>query len=283
MKRIFGLFLSLMMSVSWVKADQDMIQIKGSDTMVNLAQAWAERFMEINPEIVIAVTGGGSGTGIAALINGTCDFATSSRSMKLEEIEQAKAKGRDVKESVVGLDALTVVVHPSNPIQQLTIDQLSNIFSGKVANWKDVGGQDRLIAALSRERNSGTHVFFLEHVVRRGNDKGPEEFDPKILMLPSSQVIAEEVAQNPDAIGYFGLGYLTDQHKTIAIAKTSEGPFVKPSVETASDGSYPIARSLLVYTPSEPQAGIKDFVDFILSEEGQTIVREMDFVPLKTS
>ena len=283
MKKIFGLFLGLVMSMSWVRADQDMIQIKGSDTMVNLAQAWAERFMEIKPEIIIAVTGGGSGTGIAALINGTCDLATSSRSMKLEEIEQAKAKGRDVKESVVGLDALTVAIHPSNPIQQLTIDQLSDIFSGKVTNWKDVGGQDRLIAALSRERNSGTHVFFLEHVVRRGNDKGPEEFDPRILMLPSSQVIAEEVAQNPDAIGYFGLGYLTDQHKAIAIAKTSEGPFVKPSVETASDGSYLIARSLLVYTPGEPQAGIKDFVDFILSEEGQTIVREMDFVPLKKS
>lgn len=281
MKKIFSLFMGLMMTLFSVHADDRMIQIKGSDTMVNLSQAWAERFMELHPEANLAVTGGGSGTGIAALINGTCDLANSSRAMKPEEIAHAKANGRNVKEFQAGIDALTVVVHPSNSVSQLTIEQLSDIFTSKITNWKQLGGADKPIVALSRERNSGTHVYFLEDVVRKGNAKGPEEFDPAILMLPSSQAIAEEVANNPDAIGYFGLGYLTDQHKAVAISKTAEGPFVLPSVETASSGSYLIARPLFVYTPQEPQGDVKSFIDFMLSSEGQKIVEEMDFVPLK--
>lgn len=279
-KRIVATLLLLLGIGSFLRADEKMVQIKGSDTMVNLGQAWAEVFMEKNLEASIAVTGGGSGTGIAALISGTCDIAESSRSMKTEEIEQVKAKGKEVKEFVVGIDALTVVVHPSNPVRQLTIEQLSDIFTSKIKNWKELGGLDRPIVALSRERNSGTHVYFLEHVVRKGNEKGPEEFDARILMLPSSQAIAEEVTQNPDAIGYFGLGYLTSREKPVAIAKTSEGPYISPSLETASKGEYPISRSLLMYTAGEPQGTVKQFVDFALSTEGQEIVKQMDFVPL---
>lgn len=286
MKKIFCLMLGLSvcfgLTAFSLQAGEDVIQMKGSDTMVNLGQAWAEAFMTAHPQASIAVTGGGSGTGIAALISGTCDVAESSRSMKSEEIEQAKSKGRDVKEFTVGIDALTVVIHPSNPVSQLTIDQLSGIFTGKITNWKEVGGLDLPIVALSRERNSGTHIYFLENVVRRGHEKGPEEFDPRILMLPSSQAIAEEVAQNPDAIGYFGLGYLTPKQKALAVAKTEKGPFILPSVEAASKGDYPISRSLLIYTPGEPQGLVKQFIDFILSPEGQNIVKEMDFVPLKT-
>lgn len=280
MKKIISVLavLGIMSSAAFT---EDMIQIKGSDTMVNLGQAWAERFMELHPDVSIAVTGGGSGTGIASLINGTCDMAESSRSMTSEELEMAKKNGHDAKEFAVGIDALSVVVNPANPVNQLTIEQLSDIFVGKINNWKEVGGADAPIVALSRERNSGTHVYFLEHVVRKGNAKGPEEFDPSILMLPSSQAIAAEVSQNPDAIGYFGLGYLSDSHKSLAIGNTSAGPFVLPTVESAANGDYPVARSLLIYTAGEPQGTVKDFIGFILSEEGQNIVRDMDFVPLK--
>lgn len=280
MKRLF-LFILFWGCTFSSFSDERMIQVKGSDTMVNLGQAWAEAFMGQHSETSIAVTGGGSGTGIAALINGTCDIAQSSRGMKPEEFEQAKAKGRDVKEFAVGIDALSVAVHPDNKVSQLSIDQLSDIFTSKTKNWKEVGGEDRPIVVLSRERNSGTHVYFLEHVVRRGNEKGPEEFHPSVLMLPSSQAIAEEIAQNPDAIGYFGLGYLSSRQKPLGVSKTVEGPFVLPSVETASSGEYPIARSLLLYTPKESEGTVKALIDFILSPEGQKIVQEMDFVPLK--
>lgn len=257
------------------------IQIKGSDTMVNLGQAWAEEFMAQNPTASIAVTGGGSGTGIAAIINGTCDIAQSSRRMKDLEVGLAKQRGREVQEWEVAVDALEVIVHPSHPISQLTIGQLSDIFTGKIGNWKELGGPDQPILVLSRERNSGTHVYFLEHVVRKGNEKGPEEFGPRTLMLSSSQAITEEVAQSPSAIGYVGMGYVTDRQKKIAVAKASGGPFVLPSVETALDESYPIARPLFMYTQKNPSGLVKAFLDFVLSEGGQQIVLQMDFVPMK--
>lgn len=258
-------------------------QIKGSDTMVNLGQAWAEEFMAKNPSASIAVTGGGSGTGIAALINGTCDIAESSREMKQQEKDIAKQNGRDVREYEVAVDALAVVVHPSNPVRELTIEQLSDIFTGTIANWKDVGGKDQKILALSRERNSGTHVYFLEHVVRKGNEKGPEQFAPQVLMLPSSQAIIDEVAQSESTIGYTGLGYVSPKVKAVAVGKTKEGPFVAPSIPTAMDKTYPLARPLLFYTAAEPRETEKDFIDFVLGDEGQKIVEVMDFVPLRKS
>lgn len=256
------------------------IQIKGSDTMVNLGQAWAEQFMEKNPDTSIAVTGGGSGTGIAAIINGTCDIAQSSRSMKPQELEMAKAKSREVVEMEVAVDALAVIVNPSNPVGQLSIEQLSDIFTGKVTNWKDVGGPDQPILALSRERNSGTHVYFLEHIVRKGNEKGPEEFGARTLMLPSSQAISEEVSQSPAAIGYVGIGYVTDKQKKIAVGSSAQGPFVLPSVETAMDKTYPVARGLYMYVLKNQPPLVKALLDFVLGPEGQEIVRQMDFVPL---
>jgi phosphate transport system substrate-binding protein len=257
-----------------------MIQIKGSDTMVNLGQAWAEEFMAKHPEASIAVTGGGSGTGIAAVINGTCDIAESSRDMKPQEKDLALKNGHEVHEFKVAIDALAVVVHPSNSVKQLSVEQLSGIFTGKITNWNEVGGKDQKILALSRERNSGTHVYFLEHVVRLGNEKGPEQFAPNVLMLPSSQTIIEEVSQSESAIGYVGLGYVSDRVHTVAVARTNEGPFVSPAMATAMDKTYPLARPLLFYTEAKPQGTIKAFIDFVLSEEGQGIVKTMDFVPL---
>lgn len=257
------------------------IQIKGSDTMVNLGQAWAEEFMNKHPEISIAVTGGGSGTGIAALINGTTTIAQSSRDMKPEEKEAVrKATGKDVVEYTVALDALAVIVNPANPVSELSIDQLSDIFTDKITNWKEVGGADEPMLVLSRERNSGTHVYFLEEVLRRGNAKGPEEFAVSVLMMPSSQAIAQEVARSHAAIGYLGLGYVTKEHKAVAVKKTAADAGVPPSVETAQNKTYPISRPLHIYTAGELEGASKEFIDFTSSPEGQEIVRQMDFVPL---
>lgn len=260
--------------------DASSIQIKGSDTMVNLGQAWAEAFMAERPATQIAVTGGGSGTGIAALVNGTADVAQSSRAMSEKEYELARSKNLDVSEISVAVDALTVAVHPDNPVNELTIDQVAGIYSGQTANWNQLGGKDQPILVLSRERNSGTHVYFLEEVVRRGNPKGPEEFAPTVLMMPSSQAIVQEVATNTAAIGYFGLGYLSPQVKPLRLAKSAGGPFVTPSVATALDKSYSLARALHFYLPKKPEGVVREFVDFVLSERGQAIVLEMDFVPL---
>jgi len=257
------------------------VQIKGSDTMVNLGQAWVEEFMKENPEIPIAVTGGGSGTGIAALLSGTTDIAQASRNIEPKEVELANKKGIHPKEFHVANDGITVVVHPNNTINKLTIKQLSDIYTGQIKNWKELGGPDKKIVALSRERNSGTHVFFLEHVVKLGDKKNKNEFAPGILMMPSSQAIIEEVSANPSALGYVGLGYCTKMQKILAVAKNERSPYVIPSVSTVTRGTYPISRSLLFYTNGEPGEKVKSFIDFVLSPEGQKIVLKMDFVPIK--
>ncbi len=257
------------------------LQIKGSDTMVNLVQAWAEEFMKKNPSASIAVTGGGSGVGIASLINKTCDIAESSRKMKLKEIELAKSKGVEPKEFIVGYDGLAVVVHPSNPVDKLTFSQLSDIFTGKIKNWKELGGRGAKIVLLSREVNSGTHIFFKEQVLRRGDEKSKAEFAPAALLIPSSQAIADEIAQNPQAIGYYGIGYVSEKQKAVAVARDDESPYVKPTLETVMDKSYAIWRPLFFYTDGQPTGLIKEFIDFVLSDDGQKIVKELDFVPLR--
>lgn len=251
--------------------------------MVNLGQAWAEEFMQMHPDVSVAVTGGGSGTGIAAILSGTCDIAQSSRDMKPEELAKAEATGKPVQQTVVGIDGLAVVIHPNNPVSQLTLEQLADIFTGKMTNWKEAGGKDLPILILSRERNSGTHVYFLEEVLRRGNPKGPEEFAASALMMPSSQAIAQEVESSEAAIGYLGMGYVTLKQKVLAIAKTSSGPYVLPTLGTSQSGEYPISRPLYFLTRGEPEGDVKAFIDFVLSPEGQEIVRILDFVPLKSS
>ena len=277
---VFLLALTLTASKSYA-ADSNRIQIKGSDTMVNLGQSWAETFMEKNPEISIAVTGGGSGTGVAAILSGTCDIAQSSRDLSEEEKNKAVQQGAPIKEATVGYDGIAVITHPNNSVSQLTTDQLADIFGGKAKNWKEVGGKDLPILILSRERNSGTHVFFLEHIVRRGNAKGPEEFASSTLMMPSSQAIVTEVQGSEAAIGYVGLGYVSDQVKVLEIGKTAEGPFLKPTIDDVHSGEYPIARPLFFLTRGEEKPPVKKFIEFVVGPEGQEIVEALDFVPLE--
>jgi phosphate transport system substrate-binding protein len=276
-----SLFMGLVAPSLQAEETKGTLQIKGSDTMVNLGQAWAEVFMEKYPDASVAVTGGGSGTGIAAILNGTCDIAQSSRDVKEKELEEGRKKGFEIVQTQVGIDALAVVVHPDNPVSKLSISQLSDIFTRKTGQWSVVGGSNAAILVLSRERNSGTHVYFLEHVVRKGNEKGPEEFAPAVLMMPSSQAIVEEVSQNPNAIGYVGMGYLTDKVKAVSVAKDEKTGYFPPTLEAAKNRQYPIARPLWILTPGQAQGLVKTFVDFMISTEGQKIVQKMDFVPLK--
>ena len=264
-----------------VDGQQRALQNKGSDTLVNLALAWAETYRTIKPDISIAVTGGGSGTGIAALINGTVDIANASRAMKASEIEDAQANGFDPQEFVVAIDALAVIVNQANPVDRLTIDQLSDIFTGRITNWAEVGGNDAPIILVSRETNSGTHVYFLEEVVRKGDGDNTDIFAPQTLLMPSSVGITSEVQRNPNAIGYDGLGYTDPEHeKLLAVAKDADSPYVAPSVATGADGSYPISRELYMYTAGVPTGAIADYLDWIRGPDGQQIVAELGFVPL---
>jgi phosphate transport system substrate-binding protein len=257
------------------------IQNKGSDTIVNLALAWAERYQAIHPEMRISVTGGGSGTGITALIDGTVDIANASRAMKTEEIEAAKAKGIQPVEHVIARDAIAVIVNPNNPVNELTLEQISLIYKGVINNWQDVGGEDRPIVRLSRETNSGTHVYFLEEVVRLGDKNDKTIFSPDTLLLPSSEGIISEVRDNPNAIGYDGLGYVVPEVKVIGVAKKAGDAYVMPSVETVNDGRYPVSRDLYMYTGDQISQTIQDYLDWIISPEAQQIVVDLGFVPVK--
>lgn len=257
------------------------IQNKGSDTIVNLALAWAERYQAAHPDIRISVTGGGSGTGIAALLNGTVDLANASRRIKDEEIGTARSQGIEPLEHTIARDAIAVIVNAGNPVGELTLQQISDIYSGKITNWQEVGGEDRPIVKLSRETNSGTHVYFLETVLRLGKSDDKTLFSMDTLLLPSSEGIISEVRDNPNAIGYDGLGYVPHDVKTIAIAKEAGASYVLPSIETVNDKSYPIARDLYMYTNGDPTGIVKDYLDWILSAEAQEIVAELGFVPVE--
>ena len=257
------------------------IENKGSDTIVNLALAWAETYQAEFSDVRISVTGGGSGTGIAALINGTVDIANASRKIKDEELTEAQSKGVDPLEHIIARDAIAVIVNPENPVNELTLQQIADIYSGKITNWREVGGEDRPIVKLSRETNSGTHVYFLETVLRLGDKENKTLFSTDTLLLPSSEGIIAEVRQNPNAIGYDGLGYVPDDLKMIAIAKETGGTYVLPAIATVNDKTYPIARDLYMYTNGEPTGAVKEYLDWILSPEAQEIVAKLGFVPVK--
>lgn len=256
------------------------IQNTGSDTLVNLALAWAEAYMRLHPDVRISVTGGGSGTGIASLLNGTIQIANASREMSKEEIEAAEAGGFEPKRLIVALDAIAVVANPSNPVQRLTLSQVSDLYTGKLARWSDVGGEDRPVVRLSRESNSGTYVYFLEQVLRLGQKKSTALFSPETLLMPSSEGISVEVRQNPNAIGYDGLGYVTSDQKIIAVARDEASPAVLPSAATVGDGSYPVSRPLFMYTAGEPSGAVAEYLDWIVGE-GQSLVTGLGFVPLE--
>ena len=247
---------------------------------MNLALAWAEQYQQQFPQVRISVTGGGSGTGLTALINGTVDIANASRQIKTEELEAARKAGYDPQEFVIARDAIAILVNPSNPVDHLTLEQLSLIYRGEINNWSEVGGEDREIVRLSRETNSGTHVYFLESVIRKGNSNDKSIFSADTLLLPSSEGIIAEVKDNPNAIGYDSLGYITPDVKLLGISSL-ENPddFILPSLVTVNNNTYLISRDLYMYTLDEPVGVIQDYMDWIRSDEAQKIVSELGFIP----
>jgi phosphate transport system substrate-binding protein len=256
------------------------IQVKGSDTIVNAAQMVSEEFMKQYPHVFIAITGGGSGVGIASLINGTCDVATASREMKPKEIEIANKHGVNPKEFTVAYDGVAVIVNDNNPIDRLTIEDLHKIFTGKATNWKEFeGGKDLGIVTLSREVSSGTHMYFKEEVVQLGKKGGTEEFSEKTLLLSSSQAIVEEVAANEAAIGYLGMGYVSERTKALLISKN--GVAYPPNADNVQSKKYPLSRGLYFYTNGEPNGVTKLFIDFALGPKGQQQFAETGFVPTR--
>lgn len=261
---------------------RSVIQNKGSDTLVNVAQAWAESYKEINPEVAVAVTGGGSGTGISALINGTVDIANASRKMKTKEVDAAKARGIDPVEFTVGFDALAVYLHEDNPAAMLSLEQLAEIYGegGGYENWSQLGLEipgcpSGEIVVVSRQNNSGTYVYFKETVLGKGRDYKLGSRD-----MHGSKDVVDLVEHTPCAIGYSGLAYATDQVKLACISTGEGADCVNPSVETAIDGTYPIARPLFMYTRGTPEGAVKSYVEWILSDAGQCIIKKKGYAPL---
>ncbi|MFC1685340.1 PstS family phosphate ABC transporter substrate-binding protein [Pseudomonadota bacterium] len=282
LKRIFSLSLVLpaLLAVSQLEA-RTLIQNKGSDTLVNVAQAWAEEYGKVNPEVAVSVSGGGSGTGIAAMINGTVDIANASRQMKKKELKQAEKRGQKPLEHIVGYDALAVFLHQDNPLKSITIAQLADIYGrkGKTKKWTDLGVEvpgckNQEIILVSRQNNSGTYVYFRKAVL------GKNKYRMGTLDMHGSKDVVDLVEKTPCAIGYSGLAYATDHLKLACISKDG-APCVNPSVATASDGSYPVARPLFMYTNGEPQGAIKTYLDWIKSDTGQCIILGKGYAPVK--
>jgi phosphate transport system substrate-binding protein len=266
-----------------------LIQNKGSDTLVNVAQAWAETYPTVNPDVTVAVSGGGSGTGIAAMINGTVDIANSSRKMKDKELKRAKDSGQNPVEHVVGYDALAVFIHKDNPLNSFSFIQLGKIFGrgGDVTRWSDLGisvpgcGSDKIVV-VSRQNNSGTYAYFKKAVLKAAAREGvisKGSFRQGTLDMHGSKDVVDLVEKTPCAIGYSGLAYATDHLKLACVSKKDGETCVTPSVANASNHSYPIARPLFMYTNGAPQGAIKGYMDWIQSDEGQCILKGKGYAP----
>jgi len=254
--------------------DKTAISVKGSDTMVILGQRWAETYMKEKPGVTIQVTGGGSGTGIAALINGGTDVCESSRPMKDKEKDDLKAKrSADAIETKVALDALAVYVNAKSPLQEISIPQLAKIYLGDAKNWKDVGGPDHAIILYGRENNSGTYGYFKEHVLAN------KDFAAATQTLAGTSAVVNAVKGDESGIGYGGIAYL-EGIRALKLKKDDASPAVAPSLETAQNGSYPISRYLYFYTVGEPQGTVKKLVDWVLAAEGQKVIGEVGYYPL---
>jgi phosphate transport system substrate-binding protein len=268
--------------------EKTVITVKGSDTMVNLSQKWAEVYMQQNPNVSIQVTGGGSGTGIAALLNGTTHIANASRELKDSELEKAKSLGIDPKIYKVALDGLAVIVHPDNKINKFTVAQLRDIFTGKVTNWKQVGGSDKPITLYGRENSSGTYEFFKEHVL--GKDKNGKQLDyaTSTQVLQGTAALGEAVARDDKGIAYGGVGYFAERTdvKIIAVQKDKNSPAIYPAqngdvnYEAIWSKEYSISRYLYCLTQANPPQEAINFLDFTLSAEGQKLVAQMEYIPL---
>ncbi len=273
-KRALVFLLVLLLGASLLPAQQRNITVKGSDTMVILGQRWAEVYMQKNPGISIQVTGGGSGTGIAALINGTTDIAESSRPMKEKEKADAKAKrGKDVLELPVAVDGLAVYVHEMNPVNELSLQQLKAIYTGGVKNWKEVGGRDERILLYSRENNSGTYLYFKEHVLENA------DFYPTAQTLPGTAAVINAVARDPRGIGYGGIAY-GKGIKHLCVKSDATTPAVEPSMENVLSARYPISRYLYWYFAGQPAGDLRAFTGWVLSQEGQAVVEKVGYYPL---
>lgn len=251
------------------------ITIKGSDTVLPLSQSEAENFMKENPDASITVVGGGSGVGIAALQDGTTDLCMSSRELKTDEQLKFQELKKDIKEVTIAFDALSVVVNPSNKITKLTREQIEGIFTGDITNWKEVGGDDLHITAISRESSSGTYEFFKDHVMDKKN------YGPKTLSQPATGAIVQSISNSPGAIGYVGIAYETSDVRAIAVSYDQGATYVLPSIETALNKTYPISRPLFYFYDATLESKVKPFVDYVLSPKGQKIIEELGYVPLQ--
>jgi phosphate transport system substrate-binding protein len=250
---------------------------KGSDTLLVLAQRWAEEYMKTHPNVQIAVSGGGSGTGIAALINGQIDIADASREMTQKELDQAKAKGINPVEWKVALDGITAIVNPSNSITELTIEQLGLIYKGNVTNWKELGGPDLRIVTYGRQSNSGTYVYWKEKVL------GNKDYRADMQSLNGNSDIVDAVSKDKAGIGYVGIAYAESRQSEIRILgvkKDAASPAVLPTAATVTDNTYPISRYLYFYTNGVPQGAIRDYIKWVLSPDGQAFVSKNEYVPL---
>ncbi len=255
--------------------------IQGSDTLLEVSQNWAEAFMNKNPGVNISVTGGGSGTGIAALINGTVDLANASRGIKDSEMEEAAGAGLDVQEHIVAWDGISVVINKGNPVSELSIEQISKIYTGEITNWSQVGGNDAEIVVTSRDSSSGTFGYFKERVVQMNETMEDNDYTQLALFLASNSAIREEVSGNENAIGYIGLGYLDDSVKAVAVIGEDAAEGVLPSIENVQNKTYPISRPLYVYAPNADLTDLEQsFLDFAMGADGQAIALEIGFVPL---
>jgi len=270
-----SLFTALISGCSQEQEKNEGINIKGSDTVLPLSQKEAETFGKNNKDARIVVTGGGSGIGFTALIDDNTDIAMASRKIKLDERLALENAGKEVKEVIVAHDALAVIANPANKVSQLSREQLEDIFTGKIANWKEVGGDDLKIVVYSRETSSGTYEFFKEHVLNKKN------YAANVLSLPATGAIIESVSQTKGAIGYVGLAYLEKTIKPISVSFDQGKSFIAPSMDAAKDKTYPITRPLYYYYLTSKEAALKPFVDFVTSAEGQKIVQEIGYVPVQ--
>jgi len=253
-----------------VYSENGRVVIQGSTTVLPIAQRCAEVFMKKHPQTDISVRGGGSGTGIAGLIDGICDIAISSREIKSNEIDKAREKGINPIAWVIAKDGIAVIVHPANPVKGLTLNQIKDIYSGKISNWKEVGGSNGRIVVVSRDSASGTYTCFQKLVMQK------ERVRPDALLQTSNATVVGVVKRTKGAIGYVGLGYLNGEVKVLSV----EG--IEPQEEMVSKGIYPLVRPLFIYTKEKSKGIVKEFIDFVLGKEGQKIVREEGFIPVSS-
>jgi phosphate transport system substrate-binding protein len=270
-----AVFATLVAGCAAPPSEKQNINLKGSDTMLQLGQRWAEVFMKDHPNSTIQVTGGGSGTGIAALINGTTEICQSSRPIKVEEKASVKQqRNADVSEIPVAVDALAVYLNKGNPVEHLTMEQLRRIFQGEITNWKDVGGKDGNIVLYGRENSSGTYAFLKEHVLANG------DFAEKYQPLGGTAAVINAVVKDPNGVGYGGIGYAKDI-KTISVAKDATSDPIPPTMENALSNKYPLSRFLFWYLAGTPAGTTKELVDWVLGPQGQNVVKDVGFYPLK--